>query len=312
MANEIYLPISNPIKWMEVDPAELPQYLTKHFDDYWQKEQLRDWETQVYYKQKWQTSDAVYEQYESNFAAIQLDVLDCSGVSVLTLPATQVRENLNLPGFYIYELTLSWAAFDPGTYYLKLTLGDGTTVMVSEPQEIAETWPNTILFEYYNSTFHGDVVYETGIQFGLRCEAFINRLEPGNERTAYRDQKQNPTILKSVPFRGFKLEIGHFTGIPDWMIDKLNWVWSCDNVLCDGKSFAVAEGGQFEETEVEKIYPFRMWTLPIQEGVNRYSKIVNPELNPNKKIIIAGLIDATIFGDLTDVGSNLVPIENIG
>lgn len=312
MANEIYIPFLNPVTFYEVNPTELPQYLTKHFDSYWQKEQLKDFETQVYYKQKWQTNDTIYLQFESNFAAIGVQLISCTQAVIIDQVATQERENLNMPGFYVYENTISLASVPEGTYFVKLILGDGTTVMISEPLQVQETWPNTILFEYSNSTFHGDVIFETGIQFGFRCEAFITRLEPANERTSYRDQKMNPTVLKSVPYRKWKLEIGHFTGIPDWVIDKQNWIWSCDDVVVDGKSFAVADGGQFEENEIDKVYPFRTWTLNIQEGVNRYSKIVNPSINPNKKFIAIGLIDATLFGDLSEnAGSNLVPVEMV-
>lgn len=311
MANEIYIPLLNPVRFYEVDPDWPGQYLTKHFDDFWQKEQLKNFETPIYYKQKWQTNDSFPLQYESNFASINLKVIDCDQNTIIDQNAVQVRANKYLPGYYVYENTVSWASVPAGTYYLLLTLG-GTTQMISEPIELATEWPNTILYEYYNSTFHGDVVFETGIILKFRCESFITRLEPGNERTAYRDQKMNPTILKSVPWRGWKLEIGYPTGVPDWVIDLQNWIWSCDNVACDGKSFAVKDGGNFEETEFDKVYPLRSWTLNIQEGVNRYSKIVNPEVDPNKKIVVMGMIDSTLFGDTSEnAGSNLVPIENL-
>jgi len=311
MANEIFIPFLNGTRFYEVDPAEQGQYLTKHFDNYWTKEQLRNLETPVYYKQKWQTNDSFPLQYESNFASINLKVIDCEQNVLIDQNAVQVKINKYLPGYFVYENTVSWASIPVGTYYLLLTLG-GTTQMISEPIELATEWPNTTLFEYSNSTFHGDILFETGIVLKFRCEAFVTRLDPGNERTAYRDQKMNPTVLKSVPYRGWKLVFGYPTGIPDWVIDLMNWVWSCDNVLVDGKSFAVAENGQFEETEYDKAYPFRSWTLNIQEGVNRYSKIVNPEVDPNKKLIVIGMIDSTLFGDTSEnAGSNLVPVENV-
>jgi hypothetical protein len=311
MANEIYIPFSNGVRFYKVNPNQQGQYLTRHFDDYWQKEQLRNFETPVEYKQKWQTNDSFPLQYESNFASINLKVIDCEQNTIVDQNAVQIRSNKYLPGYYVYENTISWASVSPGTYYLLLTLG-GTEQMISEPMEIAEEWPNTTLYEFSNSTFHGDIVYETGIVLKFRCESFITRLDPGNERTAYRDQKMNPTVLKSVPYRGWKLVIGYPTGVPDWVIDLMNWIWSCDNVTCDGKSFAVSENSQFEEVEHDKVYPFRSWTLNVQEGVNRYSKIVNPEVDPNKKFIVAGMIDSTLFGDTSEnAGSNLVPVESV-
>lgn len=309
MANVIYFPLLNPVRFVELDPVQLPQYLTKHFDDYWASEQLQSFETVVNFKQKFQTNDTIYLQFESNFASIQMSVIDCDQNVLLTQAATQVRANKYLAGYYVYEITLSLEAFSEITIWLKLNLGLGSKLMISEPIELAETWPNTILHQYSNSKYHGDVIFETGIVFGFRCEAVIRRLDPASERTSYRDQKVNPTTLKVRPYRAFELAIGFKTGVPDWVIDKMNWIWSCDNVLCDGKSFAVLEDSKFEDKEIDPRYPFRSWSLNIQEGINRASKIVGVDVDPNKKLMITAVADGTIFGDLSEqAGSNLVPI----
>lgn len=310
MANIIYIPLLNPVRFVELDPVQLPQYLTKHLDDYWFSEQLQGYETVINVKQKYQTSDTIYLQFESNFASIQLQVIDCDQTVLLTQAATQIRANKYLAGYYVYEITLSLAAFTSvNTIWLKLSLGLGSKFMISEPIELAETWPGTILFQYNNSKYHGDVIFETGIVFGFRCEAVLRRLEPANERTAYRDQKLNPTTLKVRPFRAWELGIGHRTGVPDWIIDRMNWIWSCDNVLADGKSFAVLEDSKFEDKEIHPQYPLRHWTLSVQEGINRASKIVGVDVDSSKKLLIVYQIDGTVFGDLSlQAGSNLVPI----
>jgi hypothetical protein len=311
MANRADIPFLNPVRFIELDPVELPQYNTKHLDDYWFKETLQGYETIVDFKQKYQTSDTIYLQFEANFAAIQMQVIDCEQNVLLTQSATQVRANKYLPGYYVYELTLSLASFPTGTIYLKLNLGLGSKFMISEPIAVAEKWPNTVLFQYSNSKYHGDVIFETGIVFGFRCEAVIRRLEPGSERTFYRDQKLNPTQLKVRPFRGWELGIGHLYGIPDGVIDIMNWIWSCDSVLLDGKSFAVLDDSKFEDQEIHKQYPLRHWTLNVQEGINRASKIVGVDVNPNKKLFLTYQIDGTIWGDLSaQAGSNLVPVNS--
>ncbi len=312
MANQILFPFLLPVRFYKLTEALLPQYLTRHFDDFVDAAQRQEWETQVFYNQKWQTSDTIKLQFESNFSAIQVDLITCDETVIIPQAATPVRANLYQPGYYVFENTFSLASVPEGTYYLRITLG-GTEVYISNPLLIAKQWPGTILYEYKNSRYFGDVVYETGIVFGFRCESFITRLVPGNERTAYRDQKMNPTVLHSVPYRGFKLQIGFKGGgVPDWVMDTMNWIWSHDYVTCDGKLFAVADGANFEETEIDPSYPFRMWSLNIQEGINRTSKFVNPVIDTNKRILIAGMVDATIFGDLSEnAGSNLVPVITV-
>lgn len=309
MANLINIPFLNPVRFVELDPVELPQFNTKHFDDYWFKEQLQPYETDVVFKQKYQINDTIYLQFEANFASIQMQVIDCEQTVLLTQSATQVRANKYLPGYYVYEITLSLAAFSAGTIWLKLNLGLGSKFMISEPIELAENWPNTILYQYSHSKYHGDVIFETGIVFGFRCEAVIEDYEPGSERTSYRDQKLNPTTLKVRPFDSFTVVAGHRTGIPAWVVKKMNWIWSCDNVLLDGKSFAVLDDGKLEDREINKQYPMKHWALKIQEGINRASKIVGVDVNPNKKLMVAYQIPGTVFGDLSEnAGSNLVPV----
>ena len=309
MANEIHIPFLNPVRFVELDPVALPQYNTKHFDDYWFKEQRQPYETDIDYKQRYQTNDTIYMQFESNFASIQMEVIDCEQTVLLTQAATQVRANKYLPGYYVYEITSSLAPFSAGTIWLKLNLGIGSKFMISEPIELAENWPNTILFQYNNSKYHGDVIFETGIVFGFRCEAVIEDYEPGSERTSYRDQKLNPTTLKVRPFDSFTVVAGHRTGIPNWVAKKMNWIWSCDNVLLDGENFAVLDEGKLEDEVIHKQYPLKHWALKIQEGINRASKIVGVDVDPSKKLLIVYQIDGTVFGDLSaQAGSNLIPI----
>jgi len=301
-----------PIRFYDIDQQQLPQYLTRQFDDFVDSAQRKEWQTQVFYNQKWQTSDAIKFQFTSNFADIQLRLIDCEGNIYISQSANAIRANTAIPGFYIYENTVSLASITPGTYWFMLILG-GVTTMISNPQQVNDIWPNTILHEYKNSKFFGNVVYETGVMFGFRCEGFIGGLTPGNERTAYRDQRMNPTTLKSVPFRGWTMEYGKLNkGIPDWVAEILNWIWAHDYVTVDGKLLAVAEGANLEDNEIDKVYPFREWSIEVQDGINDSAKRVNPVFDPNKRIIVIGMMDATLWGDLSqNAGSNLVPVNNV-
>ena len=165
MANQFIIPFSLPVRFYELEATLLPQYLTRHFDDFIDSAQRNEWETQVYYNQKWQTSDTVKFQFESNFSAIQVDLIDCQQNVIIPQAATPVRANQYQPGYYVYENTFSMASVPAGTYWFQITLG-GTTVLISNPQQVRTTWPGTILFEYKNSRYFGGVVYETGIVFG--------------------------------------------------------------------------------------------------------------------------------------------------
>lgn len=307
--NTIYVPFMLPISFYEVEPALLPQYLSQHMDDWQFENTIRTQETQgVKFPQKWQTSDTLKLQFESNFGSIQLQVIDCEENVYMTHIVSQVRINKYLTGFYVYEDTIDWSVLEPGTYWITLTLGAGIKTMISEPQILAETHENTLYFEYFNTKHHGDVVFETGIVFAYRVEAWLRKFDPANERTSYRDQRLNPTVLKSIPYRTWELIVGKDYGVPDWVAQKINWIFSCDDVTIDGKSYAVLEDSKMEPIDIDPIYPMHPWTLKIQEGLNRFSKIINLDQDTNKKIFISLSVDTTIHGDLAEPGAEVISI----
>lgn len=308
MANQIIIPDLNPIEWYEMTPAEVPQYISRPYGKYPFRTQnaSRPWLNQVVYKQKWQTSDVTYLQFQSNFEPIRLDVIDCYDIARITQNSLQKRINKFLPGFYVYENTVSWATIIPGTYWMKLVLPD--RVMISEPIEVKVTHPGTVLIEYRHSRYHENVIFETGIKFGFRVEGTIGFLKPGTVSTFYKDQKYNPYLLSSKKFRGWPFNIGGTRGNPDWVFDKITGIWTCNDVTIDGISYARTTDDDLE-FKTEDRYLLRGAVMNIEEGINRGSKIVGVNVDPTKKLLVVYQIDGTVWGDTSSqAGSNLVPI----
>lgn len=309
MANILYIPDLNPLKYVDMSPTELPQYLSRDFLDYRFHEIQHDWDQYVLYYQKFQTSDIIYQQFTSNFDPIQIDLVDCEGNVHITQTALQKRAHKYLIGYFIYEDAISLAGIAPGVYFVKVTAGG--KICVCEPILIAVTHPGTIRHDYKNSRYHGDVIFETGIEFALRVEATKGFLNPGSQDVIYTDQKFNPSLLSSKTYRSIPLHYGGSEGLPDWMVDKLNKIWSCNSVLADGKSYAKKSDAKYAFKEEEN-YPMRGMTLEVQEGINRGSKIISAELDPNKRLAIIYNLDVMVFGDIANqASSNLVPIITV-
>ena len=253
--NFLYIPLINPVKFYEVDRANIDAYFTKHFDKFPFEERLYDWQDPLDFVQLWQITDIVPLQFESTFDPIIVELVDENGTDVLSLPALVGLPNQYYPNTYSYEVEMALSAVPTGCYRFKLTAGsgDGQKVYLSGWHHISEE-PydfSTLLLEYSHSRFHEDVMFESGISFQVRIPGYLGFLKPGNVREAYRDQKQNPAILSSRTFRGFPVTFGDEFGLPDEMIDLLNRIWGCDNVAIDGKSFA-ADAPEFELTEIDK------------------------------------------------------------
>lgn len=313
MANELYIPRLNPVRFYEQTPVQFDEYLTKFMDDYRYADTILPWQERVLYAQKWQTSDTIPLQMESTFSPLQLDTINQYGQVVNSLVANQVIPNKYIPGAFVYQFSHSWQAYEPGYYIQRLTNGNINQLnMVSEPQCIAVKHPNTVYIQYRNSRFHGDVVFETGIRFNFRVEASFGPLQPGAHIQSYLNQKTDPVILSARPFRTWPLTIGGTFGVPDWVADMANLIWCCNEVTVDGKLFARSGDAELTFNE-EDNYPLRAVTIELQEGLNRSSKIVNPTIDTNMKLVVVGVGDTMLFGDLSaNSSSNLVPITQAG
>jgi hypothetical protein len=312
--NFLYIPFINPVKFFEVGATYLEKYQTPHFDDHKFSDRLLPWQSLEGYEQLWQDTDIIKLQFESTFDPILVSLIDEDGNAVLTLPTLIGLPNKFLANTYSFEVAMSLAGVATGCYQLKILAGSGDTqkTLLSGCQFISsEPIPNSLCLEYFNSRYHEDVVFETGIQFQFRVFGHIGFLDPGRKDELYRDERYNPALLNSRTLRQWPVTFGDERGLPDDIIDLLNRIWSCDNVLIDNKSFGIADDSKFEFVG-EEGYPMRGVKLTVEEGINRNSKLFTINSDPNKKIITTIIVDAKVFGDTSNQGNNnVVPVINI-
>lgn len=315
LLNYLFIPLINPVKLYAVERATLPKYLTKHFDDFMFGERLYYWQQRENYKQVWQTTDIIYMQFESTFDPLVVTVLNAKGIPVIpAAPALIKLANQYDANLFSFEIGISLAGIPTGCYFLQLEAGTGATkrLFISDLQYVSSTpIKNTLLVEYFNSTYHEDVIFETGVKFQFRIHGSFGFLDPGRSDERYRDEKYNPALLSSRTSRQWPLHFGDQFGVPDDIVDLLNRIWSCDNVFVDNKSYAAADGSKFEFIAVDR-YPKRGVKLTVEEGINRNSKIFAINIDTTKKLITTIIVEAKVFGDTSNQGSlNTVPVLNI-
>jgi len=310
--NFLYIPFINPVKFYTPARATTNKYQTKHLDDFPFSERLLSWQTPANYIQVWQVDDIIRLQFESTFDPIIVELLNFNNEVEITLPALIGLPNKYYPNTYSYEVSMSLAGLNSGCYRIQVTAGpEGETqkIYYSNWMYISEeAIENTKLIEYWNTRFHEDVIFETGIKFQLRIFGYFGFLKPGRSEEVYRDERYNPSILSARTYRQFDLFLGDEFGLPDEVIDLINRISGCNNFLIDNKSFSILEGESFELSEVED-YPKRGLKLRVEEGVNRGSKIFSQDTDTNKKLNYGIVVDAKVWGDTSNQGSsNTVPI----
>lgn len=300
MANNIIdISLLNPIRFVDLGGN------FKGFDNDWFQSQIRDFEDKVYYAQKWQKDDVIKLQFYSNFTPISVEVLTCSGRTVNTYAAVQKPSQLTDPDFKPYEVSIPLAAYETGEYYLLLSAGTSSnkTQLISEPIYVDEIIDNSILFSYKNTLNSQGIIFETGIEFTFRCEAILSQYEPGFKDTLYQDQILDNVLLSSIPFRKFKLLLGGISGVPDWIVDKVNRALSCDTWSADGKGFVKQDGTQWTPVRLEN-YPMNGWGIDVLEAKNLSSKRGSNTGNPTQQIALVYNVETDLFGTFNDLPSN--------
>lgn len=314
MENELYIPLLNPLKWVSVNANQNNRYFTKFRDD-WQFEKTQ-YEFEEYRRlfQPWIQGDPLVDQFESNFAPIQIDIRDPLGnIVVAPFNCTQVRANKYMPGFYIYEMNIDTTDIPPGVYQgYMIPGGSDDDAQMTEWFCIGTDSKNTVLIEYYNNRFHGDVVFETGIVFSLRLPGFFQEKEPQSLDVVYDDQDLDGVQLSSKPSAAYTWFVGDGGGIPPWMAERANWAISCSNTVFDGKLMAKVTGAQWKKYDQEDLH-LSGYSIDMRPGLNRSSRIVNPTSDPNKKITLVYNIDQSVlFGSMAPTGGTITfPVTSV-
>jgi hypothetical protein len=306
----LYQPFLNPVQFAKMTPDTIPQYVSKHLDDWLFPDTILNFEQQVCFKQQWQTSDSIRLQFQSNYSPLNLKLIRAIDDAVLyDVNLAQVRQNLDDPEYFIYQADVALNAFAAGYYYLKLSVGVGAVlILVSNIFEISELCENTLLLEYQHRKYYADVFFETGFAPSIRVPGILKLKEPRSIDTVYEDQEANMEMLKSIPYSLWNLSIGP-DGIPPAMIKRLNFILGCSGLRADGRYYTKNDGAKLEENTVE-FYPMSGWSIELREKLNRSSVIYENEMVIDSSIAVVANVDSKGFSP-NDAGGSVYQVEDI-
>lgn len=290
MANHFKIPLLWPFKM--VPSTSTPGI---HFDDAWACEQIKSFERQVYYKQKWKKADTTTLVIESSLAPTALKVYNRERTIVKSINWTAAYTAIN---YTIYTLTFDISDLAEGVYYIyqRATFGSIDWKSISEPIHSKASWSNTLLFTFKNSFNDQDVPWTLGFDMKFRCEAGIMDFNPERDRAAYVNQSRDVTNLSGIPYRSFKLYIGKAPGVAPWVVDVLNRIFCCDSIDINGKKYQSDDGSKWEVTRA-KGYPLIGASIDIVEAVNSSSLEFADTTPIAPGILIAYHMETGFFGD---------------
>lgn len=284
MANFASKPILNGLRFANNNPST--QYNTIPFED---AVDLRS------YPQKWQRNDVCPIQLLFDFVPT-LDIFTCDDIFVTNIPLTPTANGVLDQTFQCYEGEIDFSTLAEGFYYGKLTYEDENETLQdyrTSPLDVADNHPGTSLIQYKNSQNNNGVIFDTGIEFCLRIECNFDEFTPKAKKAQYEDQKYNGMLLNGIPYRTFVLYFGSTTTqgdstlIPDWLVDKLNVIFTCDSVRIDGTYYIGIEGAEFKPYRVGNSYPNDgYWSLEVQDVPNYDLSKYNSGTTPQGDLIV--------------------------
>lgn len=293
MDSIIKIPFINPVKYTQIGYDQLPQYLSRHMDDYPYIDAIRSYEQVTNYFQIWGGIDSIRQQLFSNIGPVSMNVVNCQGETLLTTNWEQKQEDANNPTLFRYDSDLDLNPFGAGVFFLQLDF-NGLYSLISEPLVLSESLEETVLIEFVNLPFYDNMIFEDGFTPTLRIAGQMKFKEPGSKRIIYEDDPLNAEILDSKNFRSWTFLIGGVTGIPDYMIDKVNRILGCNDLRIDGRNFTVDPGGKLENENLDG-YPMRGWRIDMREKYNRASKYFSTDVNTDNPILMLANVDSKGF-----------------
>lgn len=297
MANTLYDSFLNPVKFHQLDNVQIPNYVSRFMDDWAFRRTIQPWQQDICFYQPWGQSDSIRLQYTANFGPFVLRMYNYLGQLVLTQSFNDVMQDELRPTYYIKQIAVSLAGFDPGKYFFVRDTGGVLTY--SEPFEILDAEDSGIMLTNQNPTLYIEYShYESyqGVKFftpfapSIRVPAVLRYKSPGAKDNVYEDQLLNMTLVNSVPFRIFDFTLGGNYGVPPYFIDKIARIFGCSSLSIDGRLYTKNEGAQFEPALLEN-YPSAGYSIELREKLNRDSIITEND------VIIEGIAAAAIIMD---------------
>jgi hypothetical protein len=281
-------------RFVNENPVYDPSFNTRPFDDaidgldYFQKVQKNDSNFRVW----------LLSAYDD----VALKLYTCDDKLFKTVELINGPVITDAP-FLIYKGVVDFSDVDPGSYYLKLTYTDNTATIQdlrSAPLDVEELHEGTLAYDYTNTFNDKGVVFindDNSLEvFRVRVEGSIDEYQPLSDDVEFIDQYHDIDVLNNTPYDQHKNYIGTSNqgGIPDWLIKKMNLIFTLNKVQIDGVLFAKVEGSKFTPTRPDSGYLRNgnilvrptFWVIEIQPNDNFFQGQFSTGPSSNSDIIV--------------------------
>lgn len=206
--------------------------------------------------------------------------LACDGITTSISPATYMHTFIvsgdvgGEPAVQLRRVQYNFKVSDilgsaTGKYYLLITINrkDTTSAQyISEPIQVAESWPDTIVFGWSNSRNAYDTIFsQYPTNFNRRLNGDKIYLRNELETTKFDNQNFARKTLYARDRRVYKIVAGFYEGVMDYDVDKLYKINKCDTVTVDGVPMVALED-DFDVQDMDPNYPLKIASYEAVEA----------------------------------------------
>jgi hypothetical protein len=274
------IPQLNPLKFYNqrdvfnentpfVNESYNPNYNFTHIDADFYSRNIMTWQQENKYFQPYQNADVIPIFFAGESRNdYNYNIIDCNGKVVKTgaIASTGVVNSID-----IFHIGIDLLDVPSGIYFIQISCANDADssnyYAISEPIEVKEYHEGTMLLEYYNSYNDQSIIWglmpNTAFQF--RIHSALIEMNPQSKNYVYEDQMYNSTLLSGIAYREWIIAFGgDGHAIPQYIADKINRIFNCDNVSIDGVQYTRIEGSQLDPQR-DPISTLTAWTLKVRE-----------------------------------------------
>lgn len=167
----------------------------------------------------------------------------------------------------VYEILLNQV--NEGLYSLEIyiVLLSEKLVAKSTFEILPQSEEGMMRITYNNRRNEFDTVFSENRMFDFRIEGCIrpNDTTFNVDTEGFRDQVDRYRQLSALPYRVDTLSVGGRLGVPIWVADKLNYIFSTSFVLIDEMRYTRSESAVPEITSIHNDYPMFIYKLQVEK-----------------------------------------------
>lgn len=220
------------------------------------------------YEQKFLSSDPITVQYAAEQGDFDL-LLNFTVKNIATDETVYAAKTLvgQSDGYNIYNLTFTGLEWGCYLAYFSINNADVEVAQFG----VYESLPDTMLFEYGNTGDSNTTIFAGKFCFRTEAQFYPQNEEYGLEKNDFRDADYYLSQLSANPSVRHGLTIGQTDGVPNWVANKLNQMFSLSDVLIgetegDRIQYTAADGESIKRGEVIAGYPLYQFSITLEKS----------------------------------------------